>query len=119
MVNKCELSVLSASFFVCALMVDVRKNFKVAYRIIWLWKMAKMANEIVVKKNGETKIPAGIRRKFQIKEGTKLVVVETSEGILLKPKPKSSTWDLVGAYSHVATPEEVKKEIDKLREQDG
>jgi AbrB family looped-hinge helix DNA binding protein len=77
-----------------------------------------MENEIIVKKNGETKIPAGIRKKFQIEEGTKLDVVETSEGILLKPKPKQSTWDLIGAYSHVATPEEVKKEIDKLREQD-
>ena len=45
-------------------------------------------------------------------------VVETSEGILFKPKSKRSTWDLMGAYSHIATPEEVKKELDKLREQD-
>ncbi len=77
-----------------------------------------MANEVVVKKNGETVIPAGLRKKFKIEEDTKMDVVETSEGILFKPKSKRSTWDLMGAYAHVATPEEVKKEIDKLREQD-
>lgn len=31
-----ELSVLSARFFVCAVMVGVRKNFKVAWCIIWV-----------------------------------------------------------------------------------
>ncbi|MGD6805859.1 MAG: AbrB/MazE/SpoVT family DNA-binding domain-containing protein [Candidatus Bathyarchaeia archaeon] len=77
-----------------------------------------MANEVVVKKNGETVIPAGLRKKFQIEEDTKMDVVETAEGILFKPEAKRSTWDLMGAYSNVATPEEVKKELDKLREQD-
>lgn len=77
-----------------------------------------MENEVIVKKNGETVIPAGLRKKFKIKGDTKMDVVETSEGILFKPKSKRSTWDLMGAYSHVATPEEVKKEIDKLREHD-
>jgi len=74
--------------------------------------------EVTVKKNGETVIPAGLRKKFKIEEDTKMEVIETSEGILFKPKAKRSTWDLMGAYSHVATPEEVKKELDKLREQD-
>ena len=48
--------------------------------------------------------------------GTRLEVVETDGGILLKPK--KSIWDILGAYSQYGTPEEAKKEIDELRHQD-
>ena len=34
-------------------------------------------SEIVVKKKGQTTIPAKIRKKFRIEEGTRLQVVET------------------------------------------
>jgi len=76
----------------------------------------KLETEIVVKKKGQTTIPVRIRRKFKIEEGTRLEVVETAEGILLKPK--KSFWDMIGAYSEFGTPEEVKKELDKLRHED-
>lgn len=72
--------------------------------------------EIVVKKKGQTTIPVRIRRKFKIEEGTRLEVVETDDGILLKPK--KSFWDMIGAYSEFGTPEDVKKELDKLRHED-
>jgi AbrB family looped-hinge helix DNA binding protein len=75
-----------------------------------------LETEIVVKKKGQTTIPAKIRRKFRIEEGTRLQVVETTEGILLKPK--KSIWDMIGAYSKFGTPEEVKKELDELRRED-
>ena len=75
-----------------------------------------METEIVVKKKGQTTIPVRIRRKFKIEEGTHLEVVETAEGILLKPK--KSFWDMIGADSEFATPEEVKKDLDKLRHED-
>jgi AbrB family looped-hinge helix DNA binding protein len=75
-----------------------------------------LETEIVVKKKGQTTIPAKIRRKFRIEEGTRLQVVETLEGILLKPK--KSIWDMIGAYSKFGTPEEVKKELDELRRED-
>jgi AbrB family looped-hinge helix DNA binding protein len=75
-----------------------------------------LETEIVVKKKGQTTIPARIRKKFKIEEGTHLEVIETNEGILLKPK--KSIWDMIGAYSQIATPQEMKKELDKLREQD-
>ncbi len=75
-----------------------------------------MANEVVVTKEGQAVIPARLRKKFQIKEGTKLEVVETKEGILFKPK--MSIWDLAGTGSAFATAEEIKKELAKLREQD-
>lgn len=75
-----------------------------------------MEIEIVVKKKGQTTIPARIRKKLKIEEGTRLEVIEADGGILLKPK--KSIWDMLGAYSQFGTPEEVKKEIDELRHED-
>ena len=75
-----------------------------------------METEVVVTKKGQTTIPVRLRRKFKIEEGTRLEVVETAEGILFKPK--KSIWDLIGSGSAFATPEEMNKELDKLREQD-
>jgi AbrB family looped-hinge helix DNA binding protein len=75
-----------------------------------------LETEIIVKKKGQTTIPVRIRKKFKIEEGTRLEVVETAEGILLKPK--KSIWDMLGAYSEFGTPEEVKKELDELRRED-
>ena len=75
-----------------------------------------MENEIVVKKKGQTTIPAKTRRKFKIDEGTRLQLIETEDSIILKPK--KSFWDMLGAYSEFGTPEEVKKELDNLRHED-
>jgi AbrB family looped-hinge helix DNA binding protein len=72
--------------------------------------------EVVVNKKGQTTIPVRLRKKFKIEEGTRLEVIETSEGILFKTK--KSIWDTVGAYSEFATPEEMNKLLDKLRHQD-
>jgi len=74
-----------------------------------------METELVVRKKGQTTIPARLRKKFNIEEGTRLEVVETREGILLKPV--KTIWDLAGAYSQFATPEEMKKILDELREE--
>lgn len=75
-----------------------------------------MENEVVVTRKGQTTIPVRLRRKFKIEEGTRLEVVETKEGILFKPKV--SFWDLAGSGSRFATPEEMKKLLDELREED-
>ena len=75
-----------------------------------------METEIIVKKKGQTTIPVGIRKQLKIEEGTRLEVVITNEGLLLKPK--KSFWDMLGAYSDFGTPEEVKKELDALRHED-
>ena len=72
-----------------------------------------METEIVVKKKGQTTIPVRIRKKFKIEEGTRLQVVETEEGILLKPK--KSFWATIGSGSEFATVEEMNKLLDKLR----
>jgi AbrB family looped-hinge helix DNA binding protein len=75
-----------------------------------------MESEVVVTKKGQTTIPARLRKKFKIEEGTHLEVIETEEGILFKPK--KSIWDLIGSGAPYATVEEMKKELDKLREED-
>jgi len=72
-----------------------------------------LENEIVVKKKGQTTIPAKTRKKFKIEEGIKLQLIETEDSIILKPK--KSFWDMLGAYSKFGTSEEVKKELDELR----
>lgn len=75
----------------------------------------KMESEVVVTKKGQTTIPVQLRRKFRIEEGTRLEVIETSEGILFKPK--KSFWDLIGSGAPYATVEEVKSELEKLRKE--
>ena len=75
-----------------------------------------MENEVVVTKKGQTTIPARLRKKFKIEEGTKLEVVETNEGILFKLK--KSTKDFTGTCPQFTTPQEMKKILTKLREKD-
>lgn len=75
-----------------------------------------MENEVVVTKKGQTTIPVRLRKKYKIEEGTRLQVVDTQEGILLKPK--KSIWDMIGSGSEFATVEEMNKLLDKLRHED-
>jgi AbrB family looped-hinge helix DNA binding protein len=74
-----------------------------------------METEVVVTKKGQITIPVQLRRKYKIEEGMALEVIETSEGILLKPK---TIWDMIGAGSQFATPEKMNKLLDKLRHED-
>lgn len=76
-----------------------------------------MESEVVVTRKGQTTIPAKLRAKYRIEEGTRLEVIETEDGILFRPK--KSTIDLAGSGSKHATPQEMRKLLDKLREEDG
>jgi AbrB family looped-hinge helix DNA binding protein len=78
--------------------------------------ITKKAKEVVVTKKGQTTIPVSLRKKYKIEEGTRLQVLDTEEGILLKPK--KSIWDMIGAYSQYATAEELNKQLDELRHED-
>jgi AbrB family looped-hinge helix DNA binding protein len=53
-------------------------------------------NEIIVKNKGQITIPAKIRKKYKMDEGTHLKVVVTEDGFLLIPK--KTFWDMIGAY---------------------
>jgi AbrB family looped-hinge helix DNA binding protein len=72
-----------------------------------------METEIIVKKKGQTTIPVRIRKKLKIEEGTRLELVETDGGILLKPK--KSIWDMIGAFSDQVSVEEINQLHYKLR----
>ena len=72
--------------------------------------------EIVkVTRRGQTTIPTKIRSQCGIKEGDRLSVEVTDKGILFKPVP--NLLDMAGIYAGYATPEQVNKMIDKLREE--
>ena len=75
-----------------------------------------MESEVVVTRKGQTTIPAKLRFKYKIVEGTRLEFIDTKEGILIKLK--KSTIDLAGSGSSHATPEEMKHLLDKLRDED-
>ena len=72
-------------------------------------------NIVKVTRRGQTTIPLEIRQKCGIKEGDRLLVQLTEKGILFKPVPK--LLDMAGFMAGHGTPEEIKKEIDKLREE--
>ena len=75
-----------------------------------------MTEEVVVTRKGQTTIPIEFRRKYRIVEGSRLEVVDTGEGVLLKPK--LSFFDLAGSGARKATVKEIKHLLDKLREED-
>jgi len=74
-----------------------------------------MQNVVKVTRRGQTTIPAEFRRKLDIKEGDELLVEATDQGILFKPIRRLE--DCAGIYSKYGKVEEIKKQIDKLREE--
>jgi len=74
-----------------------------------------MENIVKVTRRGQTTIPAELRDKLGIKEGDELMVEATEKGILFKPIRKLE--DCAGIYAKYGKVEEIKKEIDKLREE--
>ncbi|MEM2642298.1 MAG: AbrB/MazE/SpoVT family DNA-binding domain-containing protein [Thermoproteota archaeon] len=74
-----------------------------------------MTSIVKVTRRGQTTIPVKIRKKYGIKEGDKLLIEETKEGLIIKIIPRLE--ELAGIDAGIAEPEEVKKEIEKLREE--
>ena len=74
-----------------------------------------MENIVKVTRRGQTTIPRKIRGQCGIKEGDRLSVEVTEKGILFKPVP--NLLDMAGIDAGYATVEEVKKMVDKLREE--
>lgn len=75
-----------------------------------------MTEDVVVTRKGQTTIPIEFRKKYRIVEGSRLEVVDTGEGVLLKPK--LSFFDLAGSGARKATVKESNDLLDKLREED-
>lgn len=77
--------------------------------------MTATENIVKVTRRGQTTIPQKIRRQCGIKEGDRLVVEATEQGILFKPVP--NLLDMIGIDAGYATPGQINKMIDKLREE--
>ena len=75
-----------------------------------------MSYEVLVTRKGQITIPAKLRKKYRIQEGSRLKVIDTEDGILLKPS--ISVIDLAGSGSKYASPEEMKRMLDELRNED-
>jgi len=74
-----------------------------------------MVVTVKVTRRGQTTIPVEIRKKLGIKEGDELLVEATRDGVLFKVIPKIE--ELAGVDSEFGDVEEVKREIEKLREE--
>jgi AbrB family looped-hinge helix DNA binding protein len=74
-----------------------------------------MQNVVKVTRRGQTTIPAQIRKKLGIREGDQLWVETTEKGVLFKQIPRLE--DMAGVDAKYGNVEQVKKEIDKLREE--
>ncbi|MGD0690094.1 MAG: AbrB/MazE/SpoVT family DNA-binding domain-containing protein [Candidatus Bathyarchaeia archaeon] len=70
--------------------------------------------EVLVTRKGRVTIPVRVRKKYLVREGTRLEVINSGSGILLKPKP--STVDLAGSGSECSSPGEMKRLLDKMRD---
>ncbi len=74
-----------------------------------------MRNVVRVTRRGQTTIPAQFRQKLRIKEGDQLLVESVAGGLLLKVIPRLE--DLAGVDAKYGKVEEIKQEIEKLREE--
>ena len=72
-----------------------------------------MTEEVVVTRKGQTTIPASLRKKYGISEGTHLKVEDAGDGILFKKVP--SILELIGSGARRATVAEMTRLLDEMR----
>lgn len=72
--------------------------------------------EVTVTSKGQVTIPADLRRKFRIEEGSKVEIVEEDGRIVVKRK--TSIYDLAGSSSEKGGVEELKRILDEMRDED-
>jgi len=74
-----------------------------------------MENVVKVTRRGQTTIPVEARRRLGIKSGDELLVEITEKSVIFKPIRRIE--DCAGIYAKYGNVEEIKKEIEKLREE--
>ena len=67
-------------------------------------------------RRGQTTIPAELRTKYHIGEGSRLDVTDVGNGIMFRPR--KSFLDLAGSGAEKASVAEMKHLLDKLRKED-
>ena len=76
-----------------------------------------MSEEIVlVTRKGQVTIPVSKRKKYGIREGMRVLVKESGEGILIKPI--TPIEDLAGVDAGKLSLEEMRKKLDDFRSRD-
>jgi antitoxin PrlF len=80
-----------------------------------LYEATSTEKVVKVTRRGQTTIPVEFRQKFGIKEGDRLMVEATEKGLLFRPIPRLE--DMAGVDAKYGKVEEIKKHIDKLREE--
>ena len=72
--------------------------------------------EVTVTRKGQITIPADLRRKFKMEEGSKVEVVEEEDKIVVRRL--TSIFDLAGSGAGKGDVDELKMMLDEMREQD-
>jgi AbrB family looped-hinge helix DNA binding protein len=72
--------------------------------------------EVQVTSKGQITIPVELRRKHNIEEGGRVQVVEEEGKIVVRRA--MSFYDLAGVDAGIATVDEVKQTLDRMREED-
>ncbi len=75
-----------------------------------------MTCEVVVTRKGQVTIPVELRRKFRIEESSRVEITEKNGEIVIRKCP--SIFDVAGASAGKADVKELKKELDRMREED-
>jgi len=70
----------------------------------------------LVTRKGQVTIPASKRKKYGIREGMRVLVKESSDGILIKPIIPIE--DLAGIDAGKVTLEQMRKKLDDIRSRD-
>ncbi|HEX9196862.1 MAG TPA: AbrB/MazE/SpoVT family DNA-binding domain-containing protein [Candidatus Bathyarchaeia archaeon] len=71
---------------------------------------------VKVTRKGQVTIPVGQRRKYSTKQGMRLLVKDSPQGILLSPV--TPLEDLAGVDAGRVTVDEMKRRLDKMRSED-
>ena len=74
-----------------------------------------MQKIVKITRKGQTTIPAEIRQKLGLREGDELAVEVVDQTIVFRSIPRIE--DCAGIFAGHADVEELKKELDKLREE--
>ena len=71
--------------------------------------------KVKVTRKGQTTIPVEIREQLGIEEGDELIVEATDQSVVFRKIPRIE--DCVGMFAGHTNLDELKKEIDKMREE--
>ncbi len=70
--------------------------------------------ETTVTRKGQVTIPAELRKKYNIREGMRMEVIDEPKGLLLRPVPRMNDW--AGADAGKYSYSEMTEKLDRLRQ---